>query len=252
MIEEGQMSDEDFINLVRRFSKVRIRKEYLPLMFESPLIMESLELIYILSRNKKLSLEDLKKIKEVFEENFKFFSESLPRIQSSNDVTQNLNNNKYSKVTLFLSVLFFSLMLFSGVGCIYSAAIFIPLLIISSMGLVLCTCLISVKRRPIEILPEIIPKLDEIYKRSKHNLDSLKKNVDKLRSFFAEKYKIKMTNVDSVYVTVADEQSENVSPRKKSVTFAPTLNELNLFNIETPESRSRANSYENNGNLRPK
>lgn len=68
-----------------------------------------------------------------------------------------------------------------------------------------------------------------------------------LRSSFAEKYQIKMTNVDNVYGTTAEKSPKDSPTRKKSVTFAPRLNKYDFYNIESPESRSRANSYENNG-----
>ncbi|TLY47759.1 MAG: hypothetical protein E6K54_05075 [Gammaproteobacteria bacterium] len=242
------ITNRELMAMVNHFSEYKIMSKYFPLMYESPLIMESLKLIYILSYNKKFNSEDILLVKLIFKESFKFFSEAEMASEAGNESSNNSANNKYSKKNLFLSVLFCSLMLVTGIGCIYSTFIFIPLVIMFGIGLAICTCLISVKNRPVEI---IIPKFDEIYKACKSELNTLKKNLDKLRNFFAEKYKIKMTNVDSVYITLADKQTENFPSRKKSVTFAPKLNELNLFNIETPESRSRANSYENNGDFRP-
>ncbi len=237
MLEE-QISDEDLIDLVNYFSDYRITAKYLPLMFESPLIMEPLKLIYILARDEKFTSEEMQRIRKVFQENFRFFSEPEQCHESS---CQN------GKMKLFLSIVFFSSMLLSGVGCIYSAFVFIPLAIIFGLGLVLCTYLISLKNRPVEITL----RYDEIYKNCKSELNTLKKNLIELRNSFAEKYQIKMTNVDNVYVTLAEEKSEDSPTRKKSVSFAPTLNKYNLYNIESPESRSRANSYENNGSLRP-
>ncbi len=49
-----------------------------------------------------------------------------------------------------------------------------------------------------------------------------------------------------------DNQTGSFQKRRKSVSFAPVLNVLNIFAIESPETRSRASSYENNGNLQPK
>lgn len=242
MLEE-QISDQDFIDIIYFFSEYKIQTKYLPLMFESSLIMEAINLIFILCSKGTFNSEDLQLIKNVLQENFRFFSE-LERYEFDS----NSSNNQYRKIKFFLSVVFFSLMLLSGIGCFYSVVVFIPLAIIFSLCLVLYTCLINFKRHPVEI----IQSYDDVKKGCKSELNILKINLNNLRSFFAEKYQIKMTNVDDVYVTLAEEHSEDSPKRKKSVTFAPTLNEYNLFNIDTPESRSRANSYENPVNLRPK
>jgi hypothetical protein len=247
---QNQISDEDLIVLVSDFSEYRIKTKYFPLMFESPLIMEPLKLIYILLHYEKFNLDDIQRIRKVFQENFRFFSELEP-VEEYNDANNNFSDNRYGKLKFLLCLLFFSLILFSGIGCIYSIFIFLPLAIFFGLSLVLGTCLINRKNPAVEIVPAIIPKFDETYTSCKSELNTLKKNLNKLRNFFAEKYQIKMTNVDNVYAPV-EEQSEGFSIKKKSVTFAPRLSELNLFNIESPESRSRANSYENNVNLRAK
>lgn len=184
----------------------------------------------------------MQRTKIFFQENFKFFSESEQYHKPNNPLSKNL----YKRMKLFLSVLFFALMIFSGVGCIYSPWVFIPLAIIFGLGLVMCTCLISLRNRAVK------QRLDEISESRKSELYTLKQNLIELTSSFAEKYQIMMTNVDNVYITVAEEPSEDFPRRKKLVTFAPTLNTYNLYNIESPESRSRANSYEKNANLRPK
>lgn len=242
MLEE-QISDQDFIDIIYFFSEYKIQTKYLPLMFESSLIMEAINLIFILCSKGTFNSEDFQLIKDVLQENFRFFSD-LERYEFDS----NSSNNQYRKIKFFLSVVSFSLMLLSGIGCFYSVVIFIPLAIIFSLCLVLCTCLINFKRHPVEI----IQSYDDVKKCCKSELNILKINLNNLRSFFAEKYQIKMTNVDDVYVTLAEQNSEDSPKRKKSVTFAPKLNEYNLFNIDTPESRSRANSYENPVNLRPK
>ena len=242
MLEE-QLSDEDLMDLVYHFSDYRIKTKYLSLILDSTLILEALNLIYILMRDSKLTLDDMQQTKKFFQENFKFFSES----EQYHEANSPSPNNQYGKMKLFLSILFFSLMIFSGVGCIYSPLVFIPLAIIFGLGLVMCTCLISLKNPPVE------QRLDELHKKScESELYTLKKNLNELTSSFAKKYQIIMTNVDNVYITLAEEPSEDFPRRKKSVTFAPTLNTYNLYNIESPESRSRTNSNENNGSLRPK
>lgn len=234
-MEEEQISNMDLIAMACRFSKCRIDAKYFPLMFESSLIMDSLKLIYILWRNRKFNAEDACLIKKSFQESFNFFSISEQCNESS-------FNTRYSKRNLFLSIVFFSLMLLSGIGCSYCALIFIPLVIIFGIGLIICTCLISIKRHPLDIA-EIV---EGIRNSCKSELNTLKKNLNRLRSLFAIKYQIKMTNVDTTCNSLIDNQTENIQIKKKSVTFAPTLNELNWFTVESPETPSYMNSYDNN------
>lgn len=166
MLEE-QICNEDLIDMVNYFSDYTIKIKYLPLMFESTLIMESLKLIYILACDGKFNSEDMQRIRKNFQENFRFFSQS-----GCHQSGGYLFNNQYGKINLFLSVVFFSLMIFSGVACFYSTFVFIPLAIIFALGLVLCTCLISFKNRPGE------QSYDEIYKSCKSELITFKKKFD--------------------------------------------------------------------------
>lgn len=205
MLEE-QINDENLMFMVCHFSGYKIKPKYFALMHESPVIMESLKLIYNLWNSESFNSVEIQLIEMFFQEKLRFFSESV----QSNELCNNSSNSKYSKRNLFLSVLFFSLMLLSGIGCIYSTFIFIPFVISFGLGLVLCTYLISVKNR----FTEVIPKFDEIYNRDKFELNTLKKDLNKLRSFFAKKYRIKMTNVDSVYITLADEEPEDLAVKK--------------------------------------
>lgn len=99
---------------------------------------------------------------------------------------------------------------------------------------------------------ERFERYEDIYASCKDELFMLKLNLNQLRNLLAEKYQIKTTNIDSVDTSSVANQTENFQKRKKSVSFAPVLNVLNIFAIESPETRSRANSYEDNGNLQPK
>ncbi len=99
---------------------------------------------------------------------------------------------------------------------------------------------------------EISARYDDIYDSCKDELFRLKLNLNLLRNSLAEKYQIKTTTIDCVDTSSVDNQPGSFQKRKKSVSFAPILNVLNIFAIESPETRSRANSYENNGNLQPK
>lgn len=223
------INNRDLMIMANIFSGCRIDPKYFPLMFESPVIIESLNHIYILRHNQRLSLEDTQEIKKVFHNYFKFFSaqyneQSIP---------------KYSKKYLILSLISFTLLLFSGVACIYLPVIFVPLAVVFGISLIACTCLINIKRRPLDLF--------EIYESSKYELFALKYNLNQLRNSLVDKYQIR-TVVDNVDMSLVVSQFENSPMKKKSVSFA-SKNELNLFFIDSPEMRSRANSYESGGNL---
>lgn len=238
-MEEEQISNMDLIAMVNNFSEYRIDAKYFPLMFDSSFIIESLKYIYILRRIRKLSIEDILEIKRVFQENFNFFSEKYKEPSS---------HKKYNKKNLILSALFFILLLCSGIACVYLPIIFVPLVIIFGICLVICTCKINMKSCPYERFE----RYEDIYDSCKYELLILKLNLNQLRNSLAEKYQIKTTNIDSVDMSSVNNQPGSFQKRKKLVSFAPVLNVLNIFAIESPETRSRANSYENNGNLQSK
>ena len=235
-MEEEQSSNMDLIAMVNNFSECRIDAKYFPLMFASSFIMESLKYIYILRRIRKLSTEDILEIKRVFQDNFNFFSE---------EYKEPFNNKKYNKKNLILSMLFFTLLVGSVVGCMYSLVVFVPLVIICCICLIKCTYIINMKNCPFEISASY----EDIYNSCKDELFTLKCNLNQLRNSLAEKYQIKTTNIDSVDTSSVDNHTGNFQKRKKSVSFAPVLNVLNIFAIESPETRSRANSYESNKNF---
>lgn len=145
-------------------------------------------------------------------------------------------------------MLFFTLLVCSAIGCVYSLIVFVPLVIICCICLIKCTYIINMQSCPFEISASY----ENIYDSCKDELFTLKCNLNQLRNSLAEKYQIKTTNIDSVDTSSVDNQTGNFQKRKKSVSFAPVLNVLNIFAIESPETRSRANSYESNKNFQPK
>jgi hypothetical protein len=234
---EELINSRKLMEMASKFSGYRIDPKYFPLMFESPFIIESLNHIYILDRNRKLSLEDMQEIKRVFRDYFSFFAEpaNKPMIK------------KYSKKYLILSIVFFISLIVSGVGCIYLPIIFFPLFFISVISLVGCSCLININTKT---YPSEITDIQDSFK---HELFALKYNLNLLKNSLADKYQIKTNNfLDTVYVLLQSKLTGSSAKKKKSVSFAPNLNDLNMFFIESPETRSRANSYENNGYLPPK
>jgi hypothetical protein len=154
-MREEQATPLDLMSLANKFSGYRIDPKYFPLMFASPLIIEALNHIYILCRNRKLSVEDTQQIKQVFQENFIFFAEPYNKA----------SKKKYSKKYLVLSLVFFSLLIFSGAGCVYLPIIFVPLVFIFATSLSACACLINIKTYPNEIT--------EIHNNFKHEFFAL-------------------------------------------------------------------------------
>lgn len=239
LMEEEQISNMDLIAMANNFTEYRIDAKYFPLMFYSSCITESLKYIYILRRIRKLSTDDILEIKQVFQENFNFFSEQDKELST---------NRKYNKKKIILLMLFFTLLICSAVGCMYSLVVFVPLVIICCICLIKCAYIINIQNCPYKRFE----RYEDIYESCKSELFMLKLNLNQLRNLLAEKYQIKTTNIDSVDTSSVANHTENFQKRKKSVSFAPVLNVLNIFAIESPETRSRANSYENNGNLQPK
>lgn len=234
---EELINSRKLMEMASKFSGYRIDPKYFPIMFESPFIIESLNHIYILDRNRKLSLEDMQEIKRIFREHFSFFAEpaNTPMIK------------KYSKKYLVLSIVFFILLLASGVGCLYLPIIFYPLVFISVISLIGCACLININTKTYS------SEITDIQDSFKHELFNLKYHLNLLKNSLADKYQIKTnTFLDTVYELLQTKFTGNSAKKKKSVSFAPKLNDLNMFFIESPETRSRANSYENNGHLHPK
>ncbi len=225
-MQEEMINARKLMDMANKFSGYRIDPKYFPLMFESPFILEALNHIYILRRNRKLNSDDTQEIKQVFQENFRFFKKL------------------YSKKYLILSVVFFTLLLFSGAGCVYLPIIFVPLVFIFCVCLIVCSCLINIKSRPLNI--------SEMRDSCKHELFELKRSLDQLKNSLVDKYQVRAAHVDNIDTSVVVNQAGNSQKKKKSVSFAPKLNELNMFFIESHETRSRANSYESNGNLQPK
>ncbi|WP_342219618.1 hypothetical protein [Rickettsiella endosymbiont of Miltochrista miniata] len=235
---EELINSRKLMAMASKFSGYRIDPKYFPLMFESPFIIESLNHIYILDRNRKLSIEDMQEIKRVFREYFSFFAEpsNTPMIK------------KYSKKYLVLSIVFFILLIASGISCIYLPIISFPLVFISVISLIGCACLININTKTYS------SEITDIQDSFKHELFDLKYNLNQLKNALADKYQLKKTHAffDHIATLLAFNRLRNFQNKKKSVSFAPKLNELNMFFIESPEIRSRANSYESNGNLQPK
>ena len=229
-MREDLVNFNDLIDMANSFSGCRIDPKYFPLMLESSCIIESLNYIYCLYHNRKLSLEDIREMKLIFQKNFRFFDKA--------------HSKKYSKKNLVLSAVFSIFLLFSGIGCIYLPVIFAPLAFISGVCLVVCTCLINIPSRPVD--------LTELYKSCKNELLDLKCNLNQLRNLLVDKCQINTAYDSDDTEALFDEQSSNFRKLKKSVSFAPKLNEFNLFFTESFETRSRANSYDRNGNFHPK
>lgn len=223
---KDQHNTRELMAMANKFSGCKIDPKYFPVMLDSPLIIEPLQHIYILRKNRKLSLEDNQEIKQVFRDYFSFFAK------------------QYNKKYLVLTFLFSSLMLFSGIGCIYLPIIFAPLLVIFTISLIICTCLINIRTYPVEITG--------VHDNFKHELFALKYNLNYLKDSLMDKYSMNADHDDCDDVGVPLDgnafESEN---EKKTVSFSPKL-KLCMFFHESYEFRSRSNSYENNGHLQHK
>lgn len=230
-----QYSSRELMAMVDNFSGYRIDPKYFPDMLKSSIIIESLRYIYILHKNRKLSLKDEQEIKKIFKEKFIFFA--LP--------CDELPKKKYSKKYFVLSLIFFILSVFSATASIFFPVIFGPLFFIFTVSLLAYTCLINIKATPREVT--------EIHNNFKQELFALKYNLNQLKNLLADKYQIKTNyNFFDRMTELLGISQANSQTRKKSVSFAPKLNELNMFFQESYEFRSRSNSFENNVGLRPK
>jgi hypothetical protein len=229
-MREELVDFSDLMAMANSFSGCRIDPKYFPLMLESSCIIESLNYIYCLYHNRKLSLEDIREMKLIFQKNFRFFDKT--------------HNEKYSKKNLVLSGVFSIFLILSGMGCLYFPMIFVPLAFICGVCLVVCTCLINIPSRSVD--------LTELYKSCKNELLDLKCNLNQLRNSLVDKCQINTAYDSDNAETPLGEPSGNFEKLKKSVSFAPKLNEFNLFFTDSFETRSRANSYERNGNYLPK
>lgn len=221
-----QPNTRELMAMANKFSGCRIDPKYFPVMFDSRLIMEPLCHIYILRRNKKLSLEDNQKIKRIFRDSFSFFAK------------------QYNKKYLILSVIFFSCLLFSGVGCVYLPIIFAPLLLMFAASLVISVFLVNIRTYPFEITC--------VHDDFKHELLALMNNLNDLKDDLINKYSLNVGHdvCDCADAPLANNTVGDSERVKKTVSFSPKLN-VNIFFQESYEFRSRTNSYENS-HLQPR
>ncbi|MFZ0218583.1 MAG: hypothetical protein WAL30_00025 [Candidatus Aquirickettsiella sp.] len=228
-MQKEQVNTMRLITMVNKFSGCSIDPKYFPVLFQSPLIIESLNPIYILHQNRKLSLADQQKIKRVFRDHFSFFNK--------------LASEQYSKKYLILSIVFFILLLFSGLACAYLPIVFVPLVFIFCISLAVCARLINI--------PSGLLDKEAIYATCQHELFALKYNLNELRNAFVDKYHIKTAKdfFDYIDAPIDFNTALNSKQARKTVTFAP---KLSVFFEERDDVRSRTNRYENNRHLHPK
>lgn len=233
-MQQEQVNIRDLMTMVNSFSGCKIDPKYFPDMFKSPFIIESLKTIYMLQHNRKLNREDMLKIKQIFQDYFSFFG--VPYNPQA--------SKKYNKKYLILSVVFFNLLLVSAVGCGYFPIIFIPLAFNFFIYLVVCGCLINTPA----CRPCPLPSNEDNIENCKDEFFALKYNLNQLTNFLVNKYQIK--NVNDFFKS-SDKAASNCKTaknsinEKKTVSFAPKLNEFFLFFEESSEIRSRTNSYDN-------
>ncbi len=234
-MQEDQVNVSILIAMVNVFSGCSIDPKYFPVIFKSPIILESLNCIYQHNRKANLNDEDIQKIRQVFKNYFSFFAE------------QNIDktNQKYSKKYLILTGVFFLLSLLSGIGCFYFPTIFAPLVFIFSGCLIACTCLINIKTYPTQIT--------EVQDNFRKELNDLKYNLLQLEDLLNNRYTYPIKTTYNFFGCVANLDSNTAKTfrtSKKTVSFAPS--KVKFFFQESGEFRSRSNSNENNGHFQPK
>ncbi len=194
-----QLNTRELMAMANEFSGCRIDSKYFPVMLNSPLIVESLHRIYILQKNKKLSLEDTQEIRRVFRDYFSFFAE--PSYIS----IQRKNNKKY----LVFSIIFFILLLASGVGCIYFPIIFLPFVFIFAISSIGWICLINTNKT-------YSSEITSIQDNFKHELFALKYNLNLLQNSLADKYQVNVNNfLEAIYALLQSNFTENSHNKKK-------------------------------------
>lgn len=196
---EEQFNTRELMAMANEFSGCKIDPKYFPVMLNSPLIIESLHHIHILRRNRKLSLEDTQEIKRVFRDYFSFFSEP----------TNASTRKKYNKKYLILSIVFFILLLASGVGCIYFSLIFLPLVFIFAISSVGCSCLININTKTYS--SEVTSIQDDF----RYELFALKYNLNLLKNSLADKYQIKTNNFVEIFCSLLQNRFTGNSQNKK-------------------------------------
>jgi len=199
-MKENQVNIKSVTEMLNNFFGPEIVHKYFYDVSKFHSIRKPLDNITILHRNGKLNSEDTQKVKQAFQEYFSFFDAQLTQ--------------QARKRYLILSLVFFTLLLFSGVGCAYLPIIFLPLAFVFSTCLLVNFCIKSIQ--------------------------STRSHADKL---------LIVNNLNQLITSLVDQHQTKTSDtnavkKKKTVSFAPEPTVYEFFG-ENSGVRLRANSYDN-------